>query len=441
MVLRLRLQTNLTVMTHSPDLISEIVRSEARRPTTWSYVDVSGKSLFGQIVTSLISRAAADIQIISVDDTYMEIASYADLNPPIVLLGTSHFRRLDSIAQLFDLSVPNESTMVELSKQVILESLADCFLLRNNEELAVRSYVLSVVGCSAHVAPESLDGLFGEQISLRELIFQYYGLAHEIGHCARTRYSIDQAWISERLEASLTEIFARAKLDPQYEEDRVSEVAGRMANFFRSYKGKAGIGEEISADLFAVECLYRIGVQGWLSDYKNLAAFVRDFAQHLCVCINSISLSERLQQFARLAAQSSKPAYTAPDDWFTYSFMSNAASLRATSVFDLLARLIGQSIDYSDSGLAYFPDWNTVLTGAIEGNESLVNRIDEGLTEARRALFEVPDDTFSLITEMNHYHRIDERMGWVTEYFIERVRERIPSSGRYVDPLADTLCN
>ena len=68
-------------MAHSQRLISVIADSEAHRPASWSSVDVPEESLFGQILNALISRAETEVQVIAVDDPYMEVVSYADLNP------------------------------------------------------------------------------------------------------------------------------------------------------------------------------------------------------------------------------------------------------------------------------------------------------------------------------------------------------------------------
>ena len=182
-------------MVYSTGLISAIVSSEAGRPAGWSIVNPPRSSLMGQVIDYLISQANTDLCLIAVDDPYVEIVSYADLVPPIILIGISHFRRLNDITQIVQLELPNEDVAIDISKQVILASLADCFILRDNEELAVRSYVLSILGCSSLYAPTPFEHLFEDQVSVRQLIFQYYGIAHEIGHCATTRHAADRTWL------------------------------------------------------------------------------------------------------------------------------------------------------------------------------------------------------------------------------------------------------
>jgi hypothetical protein len=212
-----------------------------------------------------------------------------------------------------------------------------------------------------------------------------------------------------------------------------------MSDFFEASASKGGVEEEISADLFAVECLLDIGLRGWAPDYNDLISFVQDFAQSLYICMNGISMSERLQQFARLVSQSPRPPLES-DEWFASAFMSNASYIRANAAFRFLARMISLRAASPHSGLEPFRGWYAVLTQAIENYESRVEHLDLGLTRARKYLFETADDTFRLIEEMRHYHQIDEQINWLTELFIERVRERISLSGRYIDPLEATIC-
>jgi hypothetical protein len=393
----------------------------------------------GQVISYLISQAETDLDIISVDDPYVEITSYADLRPPIVLIGISHFRRLNDATQLLQLNLPSEDVAIEISKQMILSSLADCFILRDNEELAVRSYALSILGSSSFYAPAAFEHLFEDQISVKELIFQYYGLAHEIGHCARARHAINRTWLHQELDSTLAEYLAQAKGDPRYDEARAQAVFKRMTDFFRSSVSKSGVEEEVSADLFAVECLLNIGLRGWRADYDDLISFLRDFAQSLFICMNAVSVSERIQQFARLTSQSPQPSSDS-DEWLAYSFMSSASAIRAYSAFRFVARLISLRAAPPQSDHGPFLGWYEVLTDAIESYQSRVEHLDLGLTRARGYLLATPDDTFRLIEAMRHYHKIDERLNWMTELFIERVRERIPSSGRYIGPLEATLC-
>jgi hypothetical protein len=433
--------THPAAMPHSQNLISAVVVAEARRPTAWSLVEVHTESLFGQILYDLTSQAETEVQVIAVDDPYMEVVSYADLNPPVVLLGIGHLRRLYDISQLFELDLPDEAIVSDLSKHVILGSLADCFLLRGNEELAVRSYVLSIVGGSKFVGPKSLDGLFKEEISLGELLLQYYGLAHEIGHCARSRISVDPARLDGQLEAALADCIEGVKRDPSYSanEDRATAVAERMKKFYQSGVGRTDIQEEVSADLFAIECLWRLGARGWRNEFSHLNSFVREFAQRLFICMNGISVSERLQQFARLAAQSAQPAHLAPDDWFAYLLTSQATKIRIHVAFAFLAYLIGRDIADSEAGPTDYPDWKDFILSVVGEYENLVGRLDNGLTQARQTLFDLGSDTFEMIAYMRHYHEMDKRLRWQTETFIERVRERIPASDHFVSALADTL--
>lgn len=433
--------TNVVTMLNRRELISAIVDSEARRPTSWSQVDAPKESLLGQVLTLLTSQARAGVEIISVDDSYLEMASYSDLTPPIVLLGIGHLRRLYAFLDLFELELPNKEAAIELSKQAVLESLADCFLLGGNEELAVRSFVLSILGTSSFFTPSTdpFDNIFGEQVSLKDFIFQYYGLAHEIGHCVQPRFPFDRAWIDQEMEALPLEHLAQARKHPEYDDVRARVVIEKMQEYARSSVNRKHVEEEISADVFAVINLFNMGITGWYEDYGNPVSFINDFTQNLYFCMNGVGVSERLQQFARLVAQNSGPAHLGGDEWLAYQFTHRGTQLRIKAVLDILARLISSWAGRTGDTLITASDWLQLLLKTIEAHNSRVNSLDEGLTSARHILFGVRDDTLDLIPRMVNYHKSEERLSWVTEFFIERVRERIPSAGRYVDPLAATL--
>lgn len=182
-----------------------------------------------------------------------------------------------------------------------------------------------------------------------------------------------------------------------------------------------------------------MGITGWYEDYDDPVTFINDFAQNLFFCMNGVGVSERLQQFARLVAQTSGPAHLGGDEWLAYMFMQRGTQLRIQAALDILARLISTWAGRTGDTLITASDWLQLLLKAVEAHNSRVNSLDEGLTSARHILFDVREDTLNLIPRMVNYHKSEERLSWVTEFFIERVRERIPSAGRYVDPLAATL--
>jgi hypothetical protein len=420
-------------------LISLIVSNEANRRAEWSTLKPFDRTLAKEIMDYLLESSGRSIEFISVHDPYVEVAAFPELDPPLILTGRGHYRRLYDVLHLIDVEVPSEDVAAQLSRQVILLSLSDCFFRLMHEELAVRCFMLAFLGAENLVMPPDFPSIFANDASLRDVISQYYGLAHEIGHCASNSFSVTTEWFNEGIAISLAEDLAHAKQSPLFDEASASRHLAQLKNQYAGMSSNEAR-EEISADLFAVQHLFEFCAIGWKAEYTTEGEFAREFFDSLTCVMNAISISERLQSLARLAARREEDSLTS-QDWATYTFNQKATYLRLEAIARHLTFITSVAFIKPDGRLIGFGaiDWQEILKDVVTARAPRVDALDYGLTLAReRLLIDLP--TNELLDKMKILCAQESpQVGWMVEFFVERGLAHFGANALYISKLAAVL--